>query len=290
MDNHLIHNTYFNAEEQATQLKQDKTFRAYTKDTIQENIKQTYYLARSNQSVEHVRCMHKKYLTFSRLLTLEDVFEKLSSFVDISDPDISLPNYFHGIQTAEAIRKDGHPEWLQLVGLIHDIGKIMFQWGCDEDGTSVEKQWGIVGDTFVVGCALPDTLVYPEFNSHHPDNQHPVFSTKFGMYSPHCGLDNTLCSWGHDEYLYQVLKYNQCDLPQKALYIIRFHSLYAHHKERSYDHLMSEKDHDMLHWLRIFNSYDLYTKTDDNVEVTSVTKKYYNKLIHKYLNGGNLTF
>ena len=38
------------------------------------------------------------------------------------------------LQTAEGIRKLGHPEWMQLVGLIHDMGKIMFLWGDDSIG------------------------------------------------------------------------------------------------------------------------------------------------------------
>ena len=31
-------------------------------------------------------------------------------------------------QAAEAIRKDGHPRWMQLTGLIHDLGKVMWIW------------------------------------------------------------------------------------------------------------------------------------------------------------------
>lgn len=46
----------------------------------------------------------------------------------------SLPNLVHMLQTAEGIRKLGHPEWMQLVGLIHDMGKIMFLWGDDSIG------------------------------------------------------------------------------------------------------------------------------------------------------------
>jgi inositol oxygenase len=46
----------------------------------------------------------------------------------------SLPNLIHMLQTAEGIRKAGHPDWMQLVGLIHDMGKIMFLWGTPEDG------------------------------------------------------------------------------------------------------------------------------------------------------------
>jgi hypothetical protein len=42
------------------------------------------------------------------------------------------------------------------------------------------------------------------------------------MYEPNCGLDQLLMSWGHDEYLYQLLKFNGAKLPDEALYMIRF--------------------------------------------------------------------
>lgn len=269
----------------------ERPFRQYTQDTISENVKRTYRLARLHQSVDYVRAMHKKYLSFERPLTIQSVFDDLSTFVDISDPDISLPNFYHGVQTAESIRKDGHPEWLQLVGLIHDIGKIMYKWGCDGDGTTMYKQWGIVGDTFVVGCPLPDSLVYPELNALHPDRDHSVYNqSKCGMYHQHCGLHNVLCSWGHDEYLYQVLKHNKCPLPEEALYIIRFHSLYAHHKDNAYTHLMNSTDHRMLPWLRLFNKYDLYTKNDKPLIVNPDTHAYYKGLIEKYVTKNTLWF
>lgn len=41
------------------------------------------------------------------------------------------------------------------------------------------------------------------------------------MYKPHCGLDNVTLSWGHDEYLYRVLKHNKTKLPDSALCMIR---------------------------------------------------------------------
>ena len=44
-------------------------------------------------------------------------------------------------------------------------------------------------------------------------------------------------SWGHDEYLYQVVKDY---LPEEALYMIRYHSFYAGHREGAYDHLMND--------------------------------------------------
>ena len=53
-----------------------------------------------------------------------DILEDLNQLVDVSDPDISHPNLYHAFQTAEAIRADDQPEWMQLIGLIHDMGKI----------------------------------------------------------------------------------------------------------------------------------------------------------------------
>ena len=40
----------------------------------------------------------------------------------------------------------------QLIGLIHDLGKVLFTFG--------EPNWAIVGDTYVVGCEFPTTIVY----------------------------------------------------------------------------------------------------------------------------------
>ena len=78
--------------------------------------------------------------------------------------------------------------------------------GCDEDGTSVAQQWSMVGDTWIVGCKMPDALVFPEFNKTSPDARHPERTTVLGIYEEGCGLDATLCAFGHDEYMYEVLR------------------------------------------------------------------------------------
>lgn len=76
----------------------------------------------------------------------------------------------------------------------------------------------------------------------NPDYHDEVYSTECGIYEPHCGLDNVLLSWGHDEvrfsqlifwfchidsmqYLYNVMK-EQSSLPDEALAMIRYHSFY----------------------------------------------------------------
>src|SRR5690606_9289323 len=125
----------------------------------------------------------------------------------------------------------------QLVGLLHDMGKIMFLWGTPEDGqqgTADGPQWALGGDTWVVGCRLPDTLVFPEYNALNPDMQDPVMSTEYGIYEPHCGIHNLYWAYGHDEYMYQMLVANNTTIPEEGLAMIRFHSAYPLHREGEY--------------------------------------------------------
>lgn len=79
-----------------------------------------------------------------------------------------------------------------------------------------------------------------------------VCSTHLGMYSENCGLKEVMTSWGHDEYLYRVLCGNNHSLPEEALYIIRYHSLYPWHFSGAYDYLCSDKDREMLKWVKEF--------------------------------------
>ncbi|MEJ7594873.1 MAG: inositol oxygenase family protein [Planctomycetaceae bacterium] len=75
-----------------------------------------------------------------------------------------------------------------------------------------------------------------------------------------CGLRQVLMSWGHDEYLYHVLKDH---LPEPALDMIRCHSFYAWHRECEYDWLCDDHVQAMLPWVRKFNPYDLYSKSPE---------------------------
>ena len=111
-------------------------FRNYADSDRQDTVRNHYRMMRQNQTVDFVKRMHDKY-SFEKpraLMTMAETFEELKSYVDSSDPDISLPNLVHMLQTAEGIRAAGHPDWFQLVGLIHDMGKVMFLWGAAEDG------------------------------------------------------------------------------------------------------------------------------------------------------------
>jgi inositol oxygenase len=136
----------------------------------------------------------------------------------------------------------------------------------------------VVGDTFPVGCAWSNKIVFPEFFRDNPDWLNPEFQTRLGVYEEGCGLDNVDLSWGHDEYLYQVTREY---LPQEALYMIRYHSCYPIHREGAYGYLMNDQDRKMFEWVRKFNPYDLYSKGDERVDVAGL-RPYYEDLISEY--------
>ena len=196
--------------------------------------------------------------------------EYLNKLVDESDPDTDLSQIQHLMQTGEAIRRDGHPRWMVLTGFLHDLGKVLCLYG--------EPQWSVVGDTFPVGCAWSDKIVFPEFFAANPDAQVAAYQTKLGVYQAGCGLSNVDLSWGHDEYLYHVLKDY---LPMEGLYMIRYHSFYPWHREGAYEHLMDEQDRAMLPWVQKFNPYDLYSKSSAPPNVAEL-KPYYEELIAEF--------
>jgi len=240
--------------------------------------------------------MEEKYSFESggrRMMTIEEAFAELESYIDASDPDMDLPNMLHLMQTAEGIRKAGHPDWMQLTGLLHDMGKIMFLWGTGEDGqdgySPKGKQWALGGDTFVVGCAIPDNaVVFPEFNKLNPDMSNPRYNSEYGIYEPHCGIDRLMFAWGHDEYMHRMLVANECTLPAEALDMIRYHSAYPWHDKGAYKHLMAEEDEERIEWVKLFNRFDLYTKDGDNSLDLEEVWPYYKGLCAKYGLDGKL--
>lgn len=251
--------------------KSKDTYRNYD-NPARDTVKEFYRLNHKYQTVDFAREKKEDFLQFNRKeLSVWDAMEFLNTLVDDSDPDIELSQLQHLLQTAEAIRADGHPDWFVLTGFIHDMGKVLCLFG--------EPQWAVVGDTFPVGCRYSDKIVYPEFFEANPDFHDERYNTKFGIYEEGCGLDNVQMSWGHDEYMYQIMKDY---LPEPALYMIRYHSFYAQHRENAYDHLLNDHDLEMFEWVKKFNPYDLYSKSP-TPPVFKELKPYYDKLIKKYL-------
>ncbi|CAH6721245.1 hypothetical protein CLIB1444_05S06788 [[Candida] jaroonii] len=249
-----------------------KAFRQY--ELACDRVKDFYEEQHTKQTVAYNIQARINFKTRVRAkMTIWEGLEKLNKLLDESDPDTELSQIDHALQTAEAIRRDGKPRWFQLVGLIHDLGKLLYFF--DSKG-----QWDVVGDTFPVGCKYSAKIIFPGSFQKNPDLKNPLYNTKYGIYQKHCGLDKVMLSWGHDEYMYHIAKLNST-LPQEALAMIRYHSFYPWHQEGAYTYLMDEHDKMMLEAVRAFNKYDLYSKIDENYNVDDL-KKYYLELIDEY--------
>ena len=75
-----------------------------------------------------------------------------------------------------------------LTGFLHDLGKCLCLYG--------EPQWGVVGDTFPVGCAWSEAIVFHEYFANNPDRLVPEYQTKYGIYSRTAGSRIFTCRLG----------------------------------------------------------------------------------------------
>ena len=260
-----------------------KNYRKYLEDT---EVAKFYYSNHVNQTYDYVQKIKSEVFPLGRWqIDIMEVISLLDEIVDKSDPDNDRKQIVHAIQTGEACRK-ALPEydWFHLMGFIHDLGKVLHHPRMHN-----LPQWLVVGDTFPLGCAFSNKCVYPDYFAENSDSKNPLYSTQLGIYQENIGFDNVQMSFGHDEYLYQVLKQNQCLLPEEALYVIRYHSFYPWHTHNAYEYLASEKDKSFLTFLRTFQKCDLYSKVEEEVDIEKILP-YYTGLIKKYFPSSNLSW
>ncbi len=178
--------------------KSEEEFRVYDA-TATPGVAEFYRLNHEGQTVDYVLGKEREYFSLKKgMKSIWEAAEFLNTLVDDSDPDTDLTQIEHLLQTSEAIRRDGHPRWMVLTGFLHDLGKCLCLYG--------EPQWGVVGDTFPVGCAWSEAIVFHEYFANNPDRMVPEYQTKYGIYEPNCGLENLHMSFGHDGYIAEVMK------------------------------------------------------------------------------------
>lgn len=250
--------------------KSESEFRNYQADanpTVTEFYRQNH----AYQTFDFVVEKKAQYCSLTRgKKSIWDMADSLNTLVDDSDPDTDLTQIEHLLQTSEAIRKDGHPRWFILAGFLHDLGKVLCLYG--------EPQWAVVGDTFPVGCAYSDEIIFREFFAVNPDNKNPNYRSRYGVYEPNCGLDNVHLSFGHDEYIFQVTRRY---VPEEAQYMLRYHSFYPAHRHGAYRHLMNDNDVRMFAWVEKFNAFDLYSKGRERPNIPAILP-YYQDLVAEF--------
>jgi len=274
------------AEPTLLEFKDDGSFRNYQDSSNHTRVERNYFLNHKNQTLDFVLECKKKYSKLAiHKMSIWQAIDLLNDLTDDSDPDTDVPQIIHALQTAEACRAafpDEKYDWIHLIGLIHDLGKVLAHPKFGEN-----PQWAVVGDTFPVGCQFSDKIVFSKFFSENPDSKNPTYQTKLGIYETNCGIENLQMSWGHDEYMYMICVGNGCTLPPEALYTIRFHSFYPLHQAGSYSYFCTDFDREMIPWLQKFSKCDLYTKHENPPNVEELLP-YYKQLVKKYFPNGDV--
>ena len=276
-------------------------------DNTQNNVLNLYKNMHSHQTLQKKR-QYSNLLLYNKPYFITELFDKLNLVIDSSDPDTTFPQIYHCYQTAENIRlnyfnndiiKSIHiktlfnqnewellpdkykniynttiPQlynnitnwkWLILIGLIHDLGKILV---LQDFGNFPE--WFSVGDIYPLGCQFQSSNIY--------------FNKDFYKLSP--DFNNIEMTFSHDFYLANILSKSNTNLPNEAIYIIRFHSFYSwhtpHNNIRNYTELASEEDWHYLPLLKLFQKADLYSKTSILPNIDSI-KPFYDTLINLYI-------
>jgi inositol oxygenase len=237
---------------------------------FQSNKEIFYRRHHQSQTLEKATELRDKY--DARIIGKATVWERLMSLRyvnDESDSDLEgMTQLGHALQTANAIvAEDLDEDWI-ILGLVHDLGKIIQSYG--------EKPEFVVGDVYPVGCQFGKSIVYYDFLRANSDWEHPVYSTKYGIYEPNCGLENVVMSYGHDEYMYRILKDK---VPHAVAWTIRHHSFQS--VAEDYTHLMNEQDRELREThMKRFVKYDLYTKNPQKVAGRNHLK-YYQEIIER---------
>src|SRR5262249_29365899 len=152
---------------------EESSFRDYGAN-VDPSVREFYRLNHRFQTLDFVQAKEREYLGKThRVMGIWEAMEFLNTLVDDSDPDTQLSQIEHLMQAAEAARADGQPRSFILTCLIHDLGKILCLWG--------EPQWAVVGDTFPVGCAYSEKVVFREFFALNGDYQIPRYQASCGV-------------------------------------------------------------------------------------------------------------
>lgn len=229
----------------------------------------------------------------------------------------SLPSVrtllFH---TAELARKEGHPDWVQFVALIHGLaGALMcLGWSNSSDSlhsSSIKPQvdggedddfdWTIYADGRVMGCKASENSTFAEFRHLNPDRGDTRKSTTNGIYTEHVGLEKVLLSWSSSDYMHSMLKHNKVQLPNEAYAVLKLFPLVDWHTRGKHASLSNETDEELKLFVAEF--YELFHQSMDVVhsptestgkhemsdgDCAQLWKNHYSLIAKKYGAGGIL--
>ena len=274
------------------------------------------------QSVDYVSTMREKYSAFE-LCTMSirealDLAQNLSAnpfsisarertYIDSHLPSVRTLLFY----TAELARKEGHPDWVQFVALIHGLASALACANLNRSSASTavtnhegkddrdsDFDWTIYVDARVMGCKTSKQSTFHEFRHLNPDKDNPRYNTTSGLYREHVGLENVLLSWTSGEYMYHMLEHNEVRLPSEAYTILKLFPLVDWHKRGNHISLSNEADEDVKPFVTDF--HNLFERSRDAVmnssggeemsetECRELWANHYSLIANKYGAGGIL--
>jgi hypothetical protein len=148
---------------------------------------ETIYQRHFDQDLDKVQKLKNRYSknVFGKIKVV-DAIRMLSECVDPSDTELFCTSQLvHTLQVVESMTKAKMSNDMIMLGLVHDLGKILLLLG-DEDPANI---------------VCPNELI--------------------GSFGVGVGLDNVITHWSHDEYIYHKL---YPFLNKDSLWLLRYHS------------------------------------------------------------------
>jgi len=257
------------------------------------------------QSVAYVSEMQKKHSAFAlSTITIEDALLTLAKHLP-ANPFSTFSTSIAGgrtkieasslrpsvrtllFHTAELARKEGHPDWVQFVALVHGLAGVLTCLGSissssasgsmsvpslvepplGDDGKkeddNVDFDWTIYVDARVMGCKASKHSTFAEFRHLNPDRGDARYNTKNGLYNEHVGLEHVLLSWTSCDYMYDMLKHNHVLLPKEAYAILKLFPLVDWHTRGKHISLSNEIDEERKPFVADF--YEMFQRSRDTM-------------------------
>lgn len=196
--------------------------------------RQHYRRMWSTQCVQYVQGMRTRYLDFNlKLMTLREALDLAKNIrrhpfrVSNSDSGPNLRTFC--FRFADAARADGHPDWIQLVALLSELGRVVRY--IDPAFSEIDYDWTITSKSRIVGCLPSSQTNFAEFCHLNPDLNDERYNSTQGMYADSCGFKDMLFTWTGPEYMYHMLRHNDTFIPSEGLDILRYNSLKDWHNE-----------------------------------------------------------
>lgn len=200
------------------------------------------------QTKEDVARLTKEYSlhnpakkVFDNPVGIWEAVQSLGLVHDPTDKDLwAISQLTHTTQVVESMEKDGVTEKELLVtAWLHDLGKLLLL--TDEDPAN------IVCLNYIIDGNAGD------------------------------GLDSCVCTWNHDEYVYQKLNHL---LPKRSAWLLRYHSL---HLDNATPYFNQQDKDKVNQWLRPFMKHDKESKSVYNFPQLDWSK--HRRLLESYVPG-----